>query len=71
MRQYRDGSHEEGERLHKIDADALADEAVEETQSMLNALQGKTVGLVVAERRRIVIETTDGYRFYFSGMASA
>jgi len=57
--------------LRKIDADALADEAVEETQSILNALQGKTVGIVVAERRRIMIETTDGNRYYFSGMASA
>ena len=71
MRQYREGSHGEDERLRKIDADALADEAVEETQSILNALQGKTVGIVVAERRRIMIETTDGNRYYFSGMASA
>jgi len=59
------------EDLRRVDADALADEALAETQSILNALQGKTVGIVVAEKRRIVIETTDGNRFYFSGMASA
>jgi hypothetical protein len=69
--QYRDDFDEDDERLRKIDAEALADEAVEETQSILNALQGKTVGFVIAEKRRIVIETTDGNRFYFSGMASA
>ncbi len=71
MLQYRDDFDEDDERLRKIDAEALADEAVEETQSILNALQGKTVGFVIAEKRRIVIETTDGNRFYFSGMASA
>ena len=71
MLQYRDDFDDDDERLRKIDAEALADEAVEETQSILNALQGKTVGFVIAEKRRIVIETTDGNRFYFSGMASA
>jgi hypothetical protein len=55
----------------QVDEDALADEALEETQSMLNALRGKTIGFVLAERRRIVIETTDGNRFYFSGLATA
>ena len=59
------------EGLKKIDADAFVDESVEETQSILNALRGKTVGFVLAEKRRIVIETTDGSRFYFSGMAVA
>jgi hypothetical protein len=46
--QYRDDFDEDDERLRKIDAEALADEAVEETQSILNALQGKTVGFVIA-----------------------
>ena len=69
--QHRDEQGQGDERLRKVDADALADEAVEETQSILNALTGKTVGLVLAEKRHIVIETTDGNRFYFSGMASA
>ncbi len=71
MRYDRDGSDDRDERMRSIDEDALADESVAETQSMLNALRGKTVGLVVAEKRRIVIETTDGNRFYFSGMATA
>lgn len=70
MLQRDDFGGDEG-RLRKIDAEALADESVEETQSILNALQGKTVGFVLAEKRRIVIETTDGNRFYFSGIASA
>jgi hypothetical protein len=59
------------ERLRKIDAEALVAEAVEEMQSILSALQGKTVGHVSAEKRRIVIETTDGNRFYFRAMAGA
>jgi hypothetical protein len=71
LRYDRDGSDDRDERMRSIDEDALADESVAETQSMLNALRGKTVGLVVAEKRRIVIETTDGNRFYFSGMATA
>lgn len=71
LRQHRGDAGRDDEGMKKIDADAFVDESIEETQSILNVLRGKTVGLVVAEERRIVIETTDGSRFYFSGMAVA
>ena len=65
LRQHRGDAGSDHEGMKKIDSEAFADE------SILNVLRGKTVGLVLAEERRIVIETTDGSRFYFSGMAVA
>ena len=65
------GEQEADGRLLQVDATALQEESLEETQSMLDGLQGKTIGYVRAEKRRIVIETTEGNRFYFGGLLPA
>ena len=53
--------------LEAIDPDALREEEFAETQTMLDTLKGKTIKRATIEPKRIVIETTDGNRYYFYG----
>jgi hypothetical protein len=56
------------DRLLQVDSNALRDEAAEETQSILDTLAGKTIRAVTLEARRVVVETTDGNRYFFHGL---
>jgi hypothetical protein len=53
--------------LHEIDADALRDAEFQQIQMILDSLVGKTIKRALVEDRRIVLETTDGSRFFFYG----
>ena len=55
-------------RLLQVDSGALREEAAQETQSILDTLAGKTIRVVTVEARRVVIETTDGNRYFFHGL---
>jgi hypothetical protein len=55
------------DNLMEIDPDALREAEFEQTQSILDTLAGKTISRAVLEDRRIVIETNDGYRYFFFG----
>jgi hypothetical protein len=55
------------DNLMEIDPDALREAEFEQTQSILDTLKGKTIARAVLEDRRIVIETSDGYRYFFFG----
>jgi hypothetical protein len=56
------------DRLLQVDSNALRDEAAEETQSILDTLAGKTIRAVTLESGRVVVETTDGNRYFFHGL---
>jgi len=53
--------------LEAIDPDKIREEEFAETQQMLDTLKGKTIKLATIEPKRIVIETTDGNRYFFYG----
>ena len=50
-----------------IDPDLQREEAFVETQRMLDELKGKTIKRATMEPKRIVVETTDGNRYFFFG----
>jgi hypothetical protein len=53
--------------LEAIDPDALREEEFAMTQSMLDTLKGKTIKRATMEPKRIVLETTEGNRYFFYG----
>ena len=53
--------------LEAIDPDVLREEEFAETQQMLDQLKGKTIKRATIEPKRIVLETTDGNRYFFYG----
>jgi hypothetical protein len=53
--------------LEAVGDDALREEAFAETQRMLDDLKGKTIKRATMEPKRIVVETTDGNRYFFFG----
>ena len=53
--------------LEAVDLDAQREEAFAETQRMLDELKGKTIKRATMEPKRIVVETTDGNRYFFFG----
>jgi hypothetical protein len=53
--------------LEEIDPDALREEEFAMTQAMLDTLKGKTIRRATVESKRIVVETTDGNRYFFYG----
>jgi hypothetical protein len=53
--------------LEAVDPDELREEAFAETQRMLDDLKGKTIKRATMEPKRIVVETTDGNRYFFFG----
>lgn len=58
--------------LQDIDPEALREAEFEQTQGILNTLEGKTIRSATMEDARIVIETADGNRYFFFGfMASS
>ncbi len=58
--------------LQDIDPEALREAEFEQTQGILNTLQGKTIKRATMEEARIVIETADGNLYFFFGfMASS
>ncbi|MBD5633949.1 MAG: hypothetical protein IAI49_05665 [Candidatus Eremiobacteraeota bacterium] len=58
--------------LQDIDPEAFREAEFEQTQAILDTLRGKQIAKAIIEDARIVIETTDGNRYFFFGfMASA
>jgi hypothetical protein len=53
--------------LKEIDAEALRAAEFEQTQWVLDELAGKTIRRADLEETRIVIETSDGFRYFFYG----
>jgi len=53
--------------LLEVDPDALREAEFEQTQSILDTLAGKTIRSASIEDTRIVVETTDGNRYFFYG----
>ncbi len=53
--------------LKEIDPDALRDAEFEQTRWVLDELAGKTIRQALLEETRIVIETSDGNRYFFYG----
>ncbi len=54
-------------RLMEVDPEALRQAEFEQTQAILDTLVGKTIKSATIEDRRIVVETTDGNRYFFFG----
>ncbi len=57
----------EGIDLQEIDADSLREAEFEQTRWILDELAGKTIARAILEDTRIVIETSDGNRYFFFG----
>jgi len=55
------------DNLADIDPDLLREEEFAMTQAMLDTLKGKTIRRATVEPKRIVVETTDGNRYFFYG----
>jgi hypothetical protein len=53
--------------LKDIDPDALREAEFEQTQWVLDELVGKTIVKAAVEATRIVIETSEGNRYFFYG----
>ncbi len=53
--------------LQDVDPEALRIAEFEQTQSILDTLNGKTITKAAIEDTRIVIETSDGNRYFFFG----
>ena len=53
--------------LPEIDADALREAEFEQTQAILDTLVGKSIVKAELEESRIVVETSDGNRYFFYG----
>ena len=53
--------------LQDIDADSLREAEFEQTRWVLDELAGKTIAKADLEATRIVIETSDGNRYFFYG----
>ena len=53
--------------LEAIDPEKLREEEFAETQWLLDQLKGKTIKRATMEPKRIVLETTDGNRYFFYG----
>ncbi len=57
--------------LQEIDADSLREAEFEQTRWVLDKMTGKTITRAVVEETRIVIETSDGNRYFFFGFMGA
>ncbi len=53
--------------LQDVDPDALREAEFEQTQSILDTLVGKSIKAATIEDTRIVLETSDGNRYFFFG----
>lgn len=56
--------------LMEVDSDALREAEFEQIQSILDTMTGKTIQSASIESTRIVVETTDGNRYFFFGFMS-
>ena len=61
------GSLDDLLNLLEVDPDALREAEFEQTQSILDTLMGKTIRKASIEDTRIVVETSDGNRYFFFG----
>ncbi len=61
------GSLDDLLNLLEVDPDALREAEFEQTQSILDTLVNKTVSSATIEDTRIVIETSEGNRYFFYG----
>ncbi len=57
--------------LQDIDPDSLREAEFEQTRWVLDELAGKTIRVASIEDTRIVIETSDGNRYFFFGFMGA
>jgi hypothetical protein len=57
--------------IYALDYDAIREAEFEEIQSILETMSGKTIRGATIEDKRIVIETSDGNRYFFYGFMSA
>ncbi len=57
--------------LQDIDPEAFREAEFEQTQDILNTLGGKQIKSATMQDARIVIETTDGNRYFFFGFMGA
>jgi hypothetical protein len=57
--------------IAKVDFDALREAEWEQIQGILDTMNGKTITEATIEEKRIVIETSDGNRYFFYGFMSA
>ena len=53
--------------LLEIDPDALREAEFVQAQAILDTLVGQTIASAAMEDRRIVVETTNGNRYFFYG----
>lgn len=61
------GSLDDLLNLIEVDPDALREAEFEQTQSILDTLVNKTIASATIEDTRIVIETSEGNRYFFYG----
>lgn len=61
------GSLDDLLNLLEVDPDALREAEFEQTQSILDTLVNKTIASASIEDTRIVIETSEGNRYFFYG----
>ncbi|GAC1305436.1 MAG: hypothetical protein NVSMB19_16910 [Vulcanimicrobiaceae bacterium] len=53
--------------LQDIDPESLREAEFEQTRWVLDEMTGKTIARALLEDTRIVVETTDGNRYFFFG----
>jgi len=57
----------EGLDLHDVDPEALREAEMEQTRGILEKIVGKTIVRAELEDTRIVVETSEGNRYFFYG----
>jgi hypothetical protein len=59
------------EEIASVDFDALREAEFDQIQGILDMMNGKTIKAATIEDKRIVLETSDGNRYFFYGFMSA
>jgi hypothetical protein len=56
--------------ISEVDFDALREAEFDQIQGILDLMNGKTIKAATIEEKRIVLETSDGNRYFFYGFMS-
>jgi len=56
--------------ISEVDFDALREAEFDQIRGILDMMNGKTIKAATMEDKRIVIETSDGNRYFFYGFMS-
>jgi len=56
--------------ISEVDFDALREAEFDQIQGILDMMNGKTIRVATIEEKRIVLETSDGNRYFFYGFMS-